>query len=1174
MSLKLPRTWDFTTFKTETARIARSKSVMPGEGSSGVGSGSGPAAPQSPVPSDRPLKAGWLKRQQRSLVKNWQHRYFVLRGTTLTYHKDDRETTVQGVIQLRFSKVNELPSNSEEPGKYLFQIIPRSSKERERCPYVFMTSSQTDMEEWVRSLRRAIGTPTTGVFGKSLVDTVTYEKRFGPQLVPILVQKCVEFIREHGLSEEGIFRLPGQDNSVRQFRDAFDAGERPSFPSDTDVHTVASLLKLYLRELPEPVIPWSQYQEFLNCTYTVNPSTTGLGKLEKQIALIPRINYNLLGYICRFLFEVQLGSKVNKMSVENLATVMGINLLKPQIEDPITMMKATPQIQRLMTLMIRHHEELFPPAGDVPPSPPASKTKKKKSSAPRSFVGWEGAEMGEASLSESPEEEEDNDSVEDGGDCSPTEPFPSPLGPSPLDPSATSPRKRTQTLPSFQQTPLGAAKKGEAMNRWSRMQEVPEERMGTLSEDIFKILDLHRVALFGSKTEWEAGEEGGAVRRRGSGGSSSFSQTQSVPRASEDPPTAAEPQSLQALSSSKSQPESQQSLQQIIESLQQRIVELSSTVAELRCSLAEERRRVAALEACLRSDDRSQDHAHGSRAPPSDPNTKTPEGAQENKGYRDLEKEHSYPRHWPHTVQEYAAVQRGSMLVRRRGQHCLAAVAAALGFPGSILSMASDWVSKVGNRLTSKTLLLLVSVLLLRGAPCGRGNPIPQPLPRPRPPATAATGGLGPDGPPSEQGVQSLLENLKEQFLRTFNLSGSGGGGSRVEPPPEYMMELYNRFANDHSAMPTANIIRSFKNEAPAPEEAEASGVRRHPLLFNVSVPRHERVTAAELRLYALVQNDRRLYRGVDRRVTVYERGPPDEGAGGPPLTRGDSFEAPPGVRGRRPAPVELASRQVYGVDGGWEAFDLTAAVQRWRRSESGTTHRLEVHIANLAPEEGNGPEGAVSRSDLTPPPEGDMTIDTSPEEKHKPLLIVFSNDQSGDDRQDRHELNEMIDHETSDLVLQRDHPELGLGSPWGEGQREDGDDEPGEEDLIQTRSNRIYDTTSRIRRNAKGNYCRKRSLFVEFKDIGWDSWILAPTGYDAFECSGVCTYPLTKHVTPTKHAIVQTLININSPQKAAEACCVPTKLEPISLLYLDDTGVVTYKYKYEGMVVAECGCR
>uniref|UniRef100_A0A3P8VS00 Rho GTPase activating protein 25 n=1 Tax=Cynoglossus semilaevis TaxID=244447 RepID=A0A3P8VS00_CYNSE len=222
-----------------------SKSVMPGVG----GTTQGP--PCFSKSMEKPVKAGWLKKQ-RSLVKNWQLRYFVLRGSTLTYHKDGKESTVQGAIQLRFCKINELPPNSDDSGKYLFEIVPRSTIDRERCPNVFMANSQSDMEEWVRTLRRL--SYISAVIGKSLLDTVTYEQRFGPCMVPILVQKCVEFIKAHGLDEEGIFRLPGQDNTIKQFRDAFDAGERPSFPSDTDVHTVASLLKLYLRELPEPVV--------------------------------------------------------------------------------------------------------------------------------------------------------------------------------------------------------------------------------------------------------------------------------------------------------------------------------------------------------------------------------------------------------------------------------------------------------------------------------------------------------------------------------------------------------------------------------------------------------------------------------------------------------------------------------------------------------------------------------------------------------------------------------------------------------------------------------------------------------------------------------------------------------------------------------------------------------
>lgn len=349
------------------------------------------------------------------------------------------------------------------------------------------------------------------------------------------------------------------------------------------------------------------------------------------------------------------------------------------------------------------------------------------------------------------------------------------------------------------------------------------------------------------------------------------------------------------------------------------------------------------------------------------------------------------------------------------------------------------------------------------------------------------------------------------------------------------------------------------------PSDMGVGGVRRHPLLFNVSIPHHERITAAELRLYTLVQTDRHLYAGVDRKVTIYELTSHDWfNMTAEKLMRGDEFAE----IGKRTDVLELASRQVFGTDNGWEAFDLTAAVQRWSKSDGATTHRLEVHISSIANEE--NAESMKGTSKDEGPAEDDMRIENSPEEKHKPLLIVFSDDQSSDHRDDKRELNEMIDHETSSAVLQNDYG-TESGGLWGEDRNEA---EPDEEDLIQMRSNLIYDTTSRIRRNAKGNHCKKQSLYVEFKDIGWDSWILAPSGYDAFECAGICSYPLTKHVTPTKHAIIQTLVNINSPQKAARACCVPTKLEPISLLYLDEKGVVTYKYNYEGMVVAECGCR
>ncbi|XP_068924987.1 rho GTPase-activating protein 25 [Petaurus breviceps papuanus] len=386
MSLKLPRNWEFS-LRAESGKIARSRSVMTGEQMAFH-------QPSSPNALERPLKIGWLKKQ-RSIVKNWQQRYFVLKGQQLYYYKDEEDVKPQGSMYLPGSTVKEIATNPDEAGKFVFEVFPASWDQNRtgQDSYVLMASSQSEMEEWVKSIRRVTGAPSGVVFGQRLDETVAYEQKFGHYTVPILVEKCMEFIREHGLNEEGIFRLPGQDNLVKKMRDAFDAGERPSFERDTDVHTVASLLKLYLRELPDPVVPWSQYEGFLLCGKLMNADESKAHQeLTKQISFLPRDNYNLLSYICRFLHEIQLNSAINKMCVDNLATVIGVNLIRPQIEDPAVIMTGTPQIQRVMTMMIRDHEVLFPKSKDVPPSPPAQKHDSKKSPVPRSSVGWDAAE--------------------------------------------------------------------------------------------------------------------------------------------------------------------------------------------------------------------------------------------------------------------------------------------------------------------------------------------------------------------------------------------------------------------------------------------------------------------------------------------------------------------------------------------------------------------------------------------------------------------------------------------------------------------------------------------------------------------------------------------------------------------------------------------------------------
>ncbi|NWV10951.1 RHG25 protein, partial [Ptilonorhynchus violaceus] len=552
---------------------ARSRSVMSGDPAG--------ARPGSPSPLERPLKLGWLKKQ-RSIVKNWQHRYFVLKGQQLYYYKDEDDAKPQvgrGHWALPVLSCPEelwlpCPWKCPRPG------VAGEQNRAGQDTCVLMASSQAEMEEWVKSIRRVLGSASGAVFGQRLAETMAYEQKFGQHQVPILVQKSAEFIREHGVSEEGIFRLPGQDNLVKQLRDAFDAGERPSFDRDTDVHTVASLFKLYLRELPEPVVPWLQYEDFLLCGQALEADETkGHQELLKQLSLLPRDNYNLLSYICRFLYEIQLNSSVNKMSVDNLATVIGVNLIRPKIEDPAIIMRGTPQVQKVMTVMISDHEKLFPPSKDVPPSPPAQKNEK-KAPVPRSSVGWGAAEdptvpsgsiqrqmRDDPNSSSAPGPAESSSVSREDNESKDT-----------LGMWKTQSRKRTQTLPTRKSflTVAPAGEKGSkekndvfASDFWksspgsSTRPVASDGHKRTLSHDLFKLLDLHRSSTYDNvpTSQAESGEGSGSSPSP----SSSISEKEFLPclSPSHEPKEPASPTSSPA-EVSKPDQESREFLQNMI----------------------------------------------------------------------------------------------------------------------------------------------------------------------------------------------------------------------------------------------------------------------------------------------------------------------------------------------------------------------------------------------------------------------------------------------------------------------------------------------------------------------------------------------------------------------------------------------------------------------------------
>ncbi|CAN9508912.1 unnamed protein product [Ophioblennius macclurei] len=357
--------------------------------------------------------------------------------------------------------------------------------------------------------------------------------------------------------------------------------------------------------------------------------------------------------------------------------------------------------------------------------------------------------------------------------------------------------------------------------------------------------------------------------------------------------------------------------------------------------------------------------------------------------------------------------------------------------------------------------------------------------------------------------MESLLGTMKEGLLRQLNLSDVPREHSKISPP-QFMMELYNKYASNSLAAPQSDVIRSFTVQDIL--TVTDGTMSKHRLEFNISIPAHEKMTAAELQLL-LRPDSRSKSTNFQASVRVYEVN--DTGCTSPTQP--------------------LVGEEVAGSQSTWVTFDVTSAIKSRRGAAS---FDVTVDKKNCRSFE-TGSQGCLSLSLSV----GDNT---------SAALIVFSDDLGSRRWESQKELKEMILHEEEAIL------HSGIN---GRGENQLPDDSA---ELQPAR---------RRKRKAEREYCRRTSLKVSFKDIGWDSWIVAPPEYDAFECRGLCYHPLTDESTPSKHALIQTLMNIRDPRKANMACCVPIKLDPITVMY-QENGRLTIRYLYEEMKVAECGCR
>ncbi|KAL5477962.1 hypothetical protein EMCRGX_G024828 [Ephydatia muelleri] len=167
---------------------------------------------------------------------------------------------------------------------------------------------------------------SSGVFGFPL-ETVAKRERHE---IPLIVQTCIDEVERRGMDEVGIYRVAGVLRDVTELRQAFDTDylKAQVIASDTDIHAVAGLLKRYFRELPDPLFTDELYVSFVHGLGLSDPEARNQCLVTLLYAL-PPVNYKTAIFLFRHLRRVAQQSATNKMTLPNLATVFGPNLLRP-----------------------------------------------------------------------------------------------------------------------------------------------------------------------------------------------------------------------------------------------------------------------------------------------------------------------------------------------------------------------------------------------------------------------------------------------------------------------------------------------------------------------------------------------------------------------------------------------------------------------------------------------------------------------------------------------------------------------------------------------------------------------------------------------------------------------------------------------------------------------------
>ncbi|KAK3300803.1 uncharacterized protein B0H64DRAFT_316110 [Chaetomium fimeti] len=175
--------------------------------------------------------------------------------------------------------------------------------------------------------------PVRQAFGATLAEAVRYNAPVDVRVpLPAVVYRCIQYLdTKNAIFEEGIFRLSGSNLVIKQLRERFNVEGDINLLTDEqyyDIHAIASLLKMYLRELPSTILTNDLRTQFIAVTEMTNQKEK-MAALGELVERLPQANAALLKYLISFLIKIIDHSDVNKMTVRNVGIVFSPTLNIP-----------------------------------------------------------------------------------------------------------------------------------------------------------------------------------------------------------------------------------------------------------------------------------------------------------------------------------------------------------------------------------------------------------------------------------------------------------------------------------------------------------------------------------------------------------------------------------------------------------------------------------------------------------------------------------------------------------------------------------------------------------------------------------------------------------------------------------------------------------------------------